>query len=179
VPAPPTLLTPQATRAAVRAALARARLADPEARIDALAGRARAATLLPELRIRVARELEQGQTLSPTEYDPARTTATGGASWWFEARAAWRLDRLVFADEEVALERLRRERADAQRKLVDRVLELLFAWQRARAREADPERKPEERLDATLDAVEAEIALDVLTDGWFTRWRASPKGAVQ
>lgn len=175
-PAPPpsARVTPELARGAVAAALRRAGLADPEARLDALASRARASALVPELRLRVARELEQAQSLAPTEYDPARTTATGGASLWLEARATWRLDRAVFADEEITLERLRRERADAQRRLTDRVLALLFAWQRARTREADPARTPEERLDATLDAIEAEATLDILTDGWFTRRSAPP-----
>lgn len=176
-PAPPSLpvrITPELARAAVAAALRRAGLADPEARLDALASRARAAALLPELRLRVARELDEAQTLAPTEYDPARTTATGGASLWLEARAAWRLDRLLFADEELTLERIRRERAEAQRRLVDRVLALLFTWQRARAHESDPDRTSEERLTATLDAIEAEATLDILTGGWFTHRTAPP-----
>ncbi|HSN98705.1 MAG TPA: hypothetical protein VLS89_10490, partial [Candidatus Nanopelagicales bacterium] len=133
------------------------------------ASRARASALLPELRLRVARELQQEQRVAPTDDDPLRTTASGGASFWLEARATWRLDRVVFSDDEVALERLRRERAEAQRRLMDRVLELLFAWQRAGAREADPGLSPEERVEATLAALEAEATLDVLTGGWFTR----------
>lgn len=168
-PALPVRVTPELARAAVEAALRRARLSDPEARIDALATRARASALLPELRLRVAREQDQEQRTSPTDDDPERITASGGASFWLEARATWRLDRVVFSDDEVALERLRRERAEAQRKLSDRVLEALFAWQRARAREADPARSPEERLEATLAAIEAEATLDILTGGWFTR----------
>lgn len=169
----PVRITPDVARAAVGAALRRARLADPEARVDALASRARGAALLPELRLRVSRLVDESESLSPTEYDPGRVTAAGGVSLWLEARATWRLDRIVFADEEVALERLRRERAEAQGKLADRVLDLLFAWQRARAREADPGGTPEQRLAGTLEAIEAEASLDILTDGWFTRWRES------
>ena len=85
---------------------------------------------------------DQTQALSPTEYDPGRVTASGGASFWLEARATWRLDRLVFADDEVALERVRDERAAARQKLVDRVLDLLFAWQRALAVRDDPAGDP-------------------------------------
>lgn len=166
-------VNPVVARAAVQAALQRARLLDPDVRIDALASRARSSALLPELRVRASRTVDEGQTLSPTEYDPARTTASGGVSLWLEARATWRLDRLLFADEEVALERIRSQRAEDQAKLTERVLALLFTWQRALVREADETASPEEQLAATLKKIEAEVELDIQTAGWFTRWRAT------
>jgi hypothetical protein len=166
-------VNPAVARAAVQAALQRARLLDPDARIDALASRARSSALLPELRVRASRTVDEGQTLSPTEYDPARTTASGGVSLWLEARATWRLDRLLFADEEVALERIRSQRAEDQAKLTERVLGLLFTWQRALVRASDEAASPEEQLAATLKKIEVEVELDILTDGWFTRWRAT------
>ncbi|WP_437620495.1 hypothetical protein [Sorangium sp. So ce1151] len=169
----PVRVTPAMARAIVEAALRQARLLDPGARIDALASRARASSLLPELRLRVSRLVDEAENLAPTEYDPARRTASGGTSLWLEARATWRLDRVVFVDEEIALERLRRERAELQAKLVARALELLFAWQRAVALSADPGRSPEEHRAATLAALEAEASLDLLTGGWVTRWRAA------
>jgi hypothetical protein len=169
-----TVLTPAVARAAVQAALERAKLVDPDTRLDAIAARARSSALLPELRLRASRSVDEGQTLSPTEYDPERTTASNGVSLWLEARAAWRLDRLLFADEEVALERLRSQRAEAQAKVIKRVLGLLFAWQRALALEDDAAAAPEEHLGAILKRLEAELELDILTAGWFTRWRVSP-----
>ncbi|WP_437276627.1 hypothetical protein WME90_36045 [Sorangium sp. So ce375] len=169
----PVRVTPAMARAIVEAALRRSRLLDPEARIDAIASRARTASLFPELRLRVSRLVDEAENLAPTEYDPARRTASGGTSLWLEARATWRLDRLVFADEEIALERLRRERAELQTKLTARVLELLFAWQRAVALSADPGQSPEEHRAATLAALEGEASLDLLTGGWMTRWRAA------
>lgn len=169
----PIRVTPAMARAIVEAALRQSRLLDPEARIDAIASRARTSSLLPELRLRVSRLVDEAENLAPTEYDPARRTASGGTSLWLEARATWRLDRLLFADEEIALERLRRERAELQTKLTARVLELLFAWQRAVALSADPGRSPEEHRAATLAAIEAEASLDLLTGGWMTRWRAA------
>ncbi|WP_437294703.1 hypothetical protein [Sorangium sp. So ce426] len=169
----PVRVTPAMARAIVEAALRRSRLLDPEARIDAIASRARTSSLFPELRLRVSRLVDEAESLAPTEYDPARKTASGGASLWLEARATWRLDRIVFADEEIALERLRRERAELQTKLTARVLELLFAWQRAVALAADPGQSPEEHRAATLAALEAEASLDLLTGGWMTRWRAA------
>ncbi|AUX46706.1 hypothetical protein SOCE26_082150 [Sorangium cellulosum] len=169
----PVRVTPEMARAVVDAALRHARLLDPEARIDAITSRARTSSLLPELRLRVSRLVDEAENLAPTEYDPARRTASGGTSLWLEARATWRLDRLVFADDEIALERLRRERAELQAKLMARALELLFAWQRALALSAEPGRSPEEHRAATLSALEAEASLDLLTGGWVTRWRAA------
>ncbi|CAN97100.1 hypothetical protein sce6931 [Sorangium cellulosum So ce56] len=169
----PVRVTPAMARAIVEAALRKSRLLDPEARIDAIASRARTSSLFPELRLRVSRLVDEAESLAPTEYDPARKTASGGTSLWLEARATWRLDRIVFADEEIALERLRRERAELQTKLTARVLELLFAWQRAVALAADPGQSPEEHRAATLAALEAEASLDLLTGGWMTRWRAA------
>lgn len=169
----PVRVTPEMARAAVEAALRHARLLDPGARIDAIASRARSASLLPELRLRVSRLVDEDERLAPTAYDPERRTASGGTSLWLEARATWRLDRVLFADEEIALERIRRERVERQAKLTARVLELLFAWQRAVARSADPGGSPDERRDATLAVIEAEASLDLLTGGWMTRYRAA------
>src|SRR5206468_2423172 len=150
----PIRVTPDAARGAVRAALRRAHLEAPGARIDDLASRARTSALLPELRLRAMRKVDETQNQAPTEYDPERTTASGGSGLWLEARATWRLDRLVFADDEVALERLRSERIEQQAKVARRVLELLYGWQRALALEADPLASPEEHLAATLEVLE-------------------------
>lgn len=173
----PVEITPEAARDAVEAALRRAKLADADARFDALARRARGAAALPELRLRVVRTVDQGQTLSPTEYDPQRTTASGGSSLWLEARATWRLDRLVFADEEVALERMRHERAEARARLTAQVLRVLFEWQRALALADNPAGSPEENLAARLKALEAAAELDLLTGGWLTKWRETKAGS--
>lgn len=168
-----TLVTPSVARAAVAAALEEAHLTEPFGRLDRLASRARTSALLPELRLRVTRLVDEAQALSPTEYDPGRVTASGGVSSWLEARATFRLDRLVFADEEVALEKQREERTQARQKLVDRVLDELFAWQRALAVRDDETQDPEERARAVIAAIEAEASLDVLTGGWLSRWKAS------
>jgi hypothetical protein len=123
---------------------------------------------LPELRLRGARTTDESLRLTPTTSDPYRYTQAGGSSLTFEARLTWKLDRLVFADEEIDVEKLRGQRAAAARTLVREVLRMLVLWQRASVRAADTELAPDERLDALLDALEAEAALDVLTDGWFS-----------
>lgn len=171
----PIRVTPAVARRAVDASLRKASLVDPDALIDTLATRARTAAMLPELRLRASRTADEGQSFSPTSYDPQRITTTGGTSIWLEARATWRLDRLVFADEEVALERARAQRAELREKLSERVLALLFAWQRALALEDDARASPEEHLTASLRVIEAEAELDLVTGGWFTTWRAGVK----
>ncbi len=170
---PEPLVTPGMARAAIAAALEHAGLEQSTSRVDRLAARARTSAALPELRLRVTRQLDDSQVLSPTEYDPDRVTATVKASWWFEARATFKLDKLVFADEEVALERMREDRLEAAKKLRERVLETLFAWQRALRTRDEPTAEPDAQMKAALAAIEAEVTLDVLTGGWFTRWKVA------
>ncbi len=174
----PIVVTPEVARSAVDAALRRAHLVDPLARLDALASRARGSAGLPELRLRVLRTVDDGQTLSPVSYDPNRIVAVDAVRFWLEARATWRLDRLLFAEEEIKLERMRHERTEAQTRLTNRVLRLLFEWQRSLATADNPLLPPEENLAARLKALEAEAELDLLTDGWFARWRAPASGAA-
>jgi hypothetical protein len=75
---------------------------------------------------------------------------------------------LAFADQELAVERLRGERARADLALTERVLSALFKWQRALLRSKDPSLEPEQRLLHSIEAAEAEVLLDVLTGGWFS-----------
>jgi hypothetical protein len=168
----PVRVPAELARGAIRAALKRAHLADPEARLDGIVARAERAALLPELRLRVMRLVDEAQSSTPTEYDPNHATATGGTSLWLEARATWRLDRLAFTEEEVTVERLRYERFEAQERLSAHVLDLLFAWQKASALAESGILSPEEHLAAVLKVIETETTLDVLTEGWFARWRA-------
>lgn len=170
----PTLfVTPNMARAAIAAALEHAGLDESTSRVDRLASRARKAALLPELRLRVTRQLDDSQVLSPTEYDPDRVTAMVKASLWLEARATFKLDKFVFADEEVALEKMREERLEAGKKLRERVLTTLFNWQKALRVRDDPAADPEAQMKASLEVIEAEVTLDVLTGGWFSRWKVA------
>jgi hypothetical protein len=163
-------LTPELARAAVRAALRASGHSASRRRLDGLARRANGSALLPELRLRGARTIDESLRLAPTTNDPYRYTQAGGTSVTFEARLTWKLNRVVFSDDELHIERLRGQRAVAARALAREVLRALTAWQRAKVRAQDPELSGVERLDAALDALEAEAALDVMTDGWFS-WR--------
>jgi hypothetical protein len=127
----------------------------------------------------VLRTADDGETLSPTSYDPSRIVAVDTIRFWLEARATWRLDRLLFAEEEVALERMRHERAEAKERLTKEVLRLLFEWQRARAHADNPMLSAEENLTARLRAIETAAELDLLTSGWFSRWRGGQPEPIE
>jgi hypothetical protein len=166
---PPTRVDAALARGAFRAALVRDGDTATEERLDSLSTRSRTSASLPELRLRVMRVIDEDQALSPTAYDPSRTTASGGTSTWLEARATWRLDRWVFTREEIAVEKMRMARVRARRAIEHDVLEALGRWQRARWTSLDPEAPADSRLTAELEASAAEATLDVITDGWFGR----------
>jgi hypothetical protein len=154
-----------ATLAAAYRAAGRSRA---HARYASLSSRARASAALPELRLRAARSTDESLRLTPTSSDPYRYTQAGGVTVSFEGQATWRLDRLVFADEEISIEHLANSRSRADSALTEQVLKTLFQWQRARLTAAREDVDPEARLEAELRAVEAALRLDVLTGGWFS-----------
>ena len=169
----PSLVTPRLARETVAAALRAAGSAAVRAHLASMAARARSAAILPELFLRAARTTDDSLRLSPTLDDPYHYTALGGAGLWLEGRLVWHFDRLVFDREEVAVERLRREHDDAMARLRGRVLEALFAWQRAVFRAEDPKANADELEQALLSRAEQEATLDLLTAGWFTE-RTAP-----
>ena len=135
--------------------------------LDGIASRARASALLPELRVRVARSRDESLRLAPTTEDPYRFTLAGGNGTVVEGQATFRLNRLLFADEELPVERLRIERERGSERRQARVTARVLAWHRAVSRELGAA-DAEERGRAALRRVEAEVELDVLTDGWFS-----------
>ncbi len=163
------LLTPRLARGTVRHALASAGYFDLRARLSSLSGRARSSASLPELRLRALHSSGETLRLTPTTDDPYRYTQAGTSELAFEARLTWHLDRLVFSDQEVSIERLQNERDAAERRLIDHVLSRLALWQRSRVRAADVDSEPEVRETAELEAIGAAVELDVLTDGWFSQ----------
>lgn len=162
-------LTPGLARGAVHHALAVAGYYSARTRLASIAGRARSSAVLPELRLRTLRSTGQNLRLTPTPDNPYGYTQAGSSELLFEARLTWHLDRLLFSDQEVSLERLQSERDAAERKLVEHVLERLALWQRSRVRAADEDSEPEVRETAELEALGAAVELDVLTDGWFSQ----------
>jgi hypothetical protein len=178
-PPPPHVVLPHVRRADVRAAVAAAAahagLDAADAELDDAGTRARWSALLPEVRLRATRLVDEQESLSPTEYDPTRTTASGGASLWLEARGTWTLDRLAFGSEELRIEKLRIDLREARAADARRTVALLFAWQRSVYALYDPAIDPERCLAAWLQSEEEAAAIDVATDGWLERWlRAHP-----
>lgn len=173
------VVTPQLAQAALRAAFRAAGRPGARARFSSLSSRARASAALPILRLRAARTTDESLRLTPTSSDPYRYTQAGGVSIALEAQATWKLDRAVFADEEIQVEHLRRLRAREDARLTQEVLQALFSWQRALSGSAEPDAPPEERELAELRVFEAEVRLDLLTGGWFhTRAAALRKNAL-
>lgn len=170
-PSRPPLLEPGLARRLVRAALRAHGALQAEDRLDGLVSRSRFSSTLPELTLRAVRSTDESLRLSPSGTYVNDYTQTGGAGLLLEARATWKLDRLVFADEELHVERLRAQRERASERLVALVLKHLLGWQRARARLAGPELSPEDQLRLEIEQLEAEAALDVLTDGLFASER--------
>jgi hypothetical protein len=152
-------------RAAVAAALRAHDVSLRRSELEGLATRARVSAALPELRFRAAHSNDQSLRLAPTLEDPDRYTLDGGNDLMLEASATWRLNRLVFADEEIAVERLVLERERNTEKLSARVLERLFDWHRALS--GIPSADPKVRAKLELERIEAEVELDGLTGGWF------------
>lgn len=163
------LLTPRLARGTVRHALASAGYFDWRTRLSSLSNRARSSASLPELRLRALRSSGETLRLTPTTDDPYRYTQAGASELAVEARLTWHLDRLVFSEQEVSIERLQNERDAAERHLIDHVLSRLALWQRSRVRAADVDSEPEVRETAELETIGAAVELDVLTDGWFSQ----------
>jgi len=136
-------------------------------RLDALGARARYSSLLPELRLRVLRNSDQALRWIPTTDDPYRITQADGTGLILEASATFRLDRLLFAREELGLERVRLESGGQRLKLEARVLEALLGWFRARELGCADESDDTARSLQILKVLELFIELDGLTAGWF------------
>ena len=165
---PPTISVPLA-RQAVLHAWAAAGLAGDE-QLDALARRARWSALLPEVRLRM---LRSDRRTDVSGDDGVRSDATYGATEWYEARVGFHLDRLVFADEEIALERIRVDRQHEREQLAQKVVAELGRFARARLDEADPAEDDHAHAEALVRELEAAMMLDVYTGGWFSTWLAS------
>jgi hypothetical protein len=172
-------LTPRLARACVAAAWRAAGLGIDDARLDAILSRARWSAVLPEARLRAVR-FEDARLSLDTGTDTSRLRDATGANVGFEARLTWRLDRLVYADDEPSFERIRLEHRDARTRIGGKVLEALFHWQRAALdlRTLAPSQQgTRDEAEATLRLIEAEAALDVLTNGWFGASRVRRGGA--
>ena len=176
--APKLVVGPRLARACVAAALRASGLGADDARVDELVSRARESAWLPETRMRAMRlwtDAAHTTTLAAT--DTANFYDAVGANLVLELRLTWRLDRLLFAGDEAAMERVRLERQDTRSRLATRTLDLLFAWQRAVLQSLEEIAGSPAALESRLRVAEAQATLDVLTAGWFSSGVAQGSGA--
>jgi hypothetical protein len=169
---PVITVTTDVARACVRAALRATGLGD-DVRLESIASRARSSAALPELRVRAVRTLGETGRVSLSEDDPSRYVASGAATTVLEARLTFRLDRILFADEEIAVERARLDRSELRARMAAKVLQALFEWQKAYALTADATLSADDRFAATLREAESSAILDMMTNGWFGAFRAA------
>lgn len=154
-------------RRASAVALAVVGTAAERRRLDSLSSRARSSALLPEMRFRVVRNTDQALRWIPTTDDPYRITQADGTGLILEGSATFRLDRLLFANEEIAVERLRGDAGAARLKLTARVLEAVLGLFRAHELACAAEGTGEQGAQV-LKALELFAELDGLTAGWFS-----------
>lgn len=147
-------------------------------RLDSLAIRARVSAALPELRLRAQRNTDQALRWAPTSDDPYRVTQADGAGTTLEASATFRLDRLVFADEELSIERERRQAGEQHLALERSVLEALLALFRARQLGCSPGSDEAARAEQLIRVAERFTELDALTAGWFAEHAPSFARAI-
>jgi hypothetical protein len=171
-PAPAIAVTMEVARSCVRAALRTVGLGDDH-RLESVAARARSSAALPELRLRAVRTLGETGRVSLSEDDPSRYVASGAATNVLEARVTFRLDRLLFADEEIVVERARLDRTEQRLRITAKVLQALFEWQKAYALLQDATVPSEDRFLAVLREGESSAILDMMTGGWFGAYRAA------
>ncbi len=164
------LLTPKIARACVFAALRAAGLGADDLRLDGVLSRARWSAVLPEARLRAVR-FDDARLSTDTTVDSSRLRDSTGANMGLEARLTWRLDRLLYADDEPAFERMKLDRVAARARVAGRVLDALFHWQRAWIELKWSQHDSREESEAAARMVEAEATLDVLTAGWFSSHR--------
>jgi hypothetical protein len=172
MPGPVIAVTTEVARSCVRAALRAIGLADDN-RLESVASRARSSAALPELRLRAVRTLGESGRISLSEDDPSRYVASGAATNVLEARVTFRLDRLLFADEEIVVERARLDRSEQRMRVTAKVLQALFEWQKAYALLQDAALPPEDRFSAVLREAESSAILDMMTGGWFGTYRTA------
>jgi hypothetical protein len=147
----------------VRQAMATAGLVDDDD-LESMKGRARWSAFLPDVRLRA----QKGADLYTRIYDSTATASTSGNdsnTSIYEVRLSFKLDRLLFADQEIAIERLRLSRIEERQKIRQKLIEILGHYERAMLVIDAASVGDLDRANAQLEAFEALQALDVMTGG--------------
>lgn len=165
-------VTPSVVKSAVLAAYRAAHLLSEET-IDSMASRARWRGLVPDIHLRAMRLWDDSAKLDLTAAESDwRTTDLAHANLWLEARASFRLERLMFASEELGVARFRLLQSTAAQRLALRVVSTLSLWQRLWLENRAAPRDSAPAFEASLRMAEVEHLLDVMTSGWFSAWRS-------
>lgn len=115
---------------------------------------------------------------APTSDDPYRVTQADGAGTTLEVSATFRLERLLFAREELNAERLRQQAAVEHLKLERRVLDAVLQLFRSRELACSVAPDADARAAALIRSAEQFAELDTLTAGWFSEHAPSFARAV-
>jgi hypothetical protein len=130
--------------------------------------RARLSGLVPELRLRGVYAFDEtvSQEDSAGIY-PGDSTTRGGRDSLLEARLTFRLDRLMYGDQEAVLFQKKRDLLIDAQKRSRMVSAALSQWLTARRKRADPSLLLDEWTRALKEEEDALLLLHVATDGWF------------
>jgi hypothetical protein len=136
--------------------------------LSSLTRRSRWSGLVPELRVRGVYGFDR--TVSQQDSSgiyPGDLTTRGGHDSLIEGRLSFRLDRLVYGDQEGALNQRRREIRLHEEKRKRDALAALSAWLDARRRRAHPELEADQLFKLLHEEQEALLSLYIMSDGWF------------
>ncbi len=154
---PPSWLDGAIVANALHAALLHAGLGDDPT--QGMATRARASGAMPQLSVRIGRGLGTSATQSLATAD----RATYDDSWSFDVRVGFALDRLVYANAEVNLARLRMDRAARRARLEMEVVEVLAALERCSIERQRPTATPDDRVRAVIECARQRVRLETMT----------------
>lgn len=182
---------PAATRRRIRAGLADLDAREPalgEVRAAALryAGlgdapaaswsrRARSAALLPtlSLRARVGQAHDEDHTRQSTGAE--RLNIASDEDLVYEARAVWKLDRLVFDDAEIRAAQTGQRLHQARLQLLSQVTAIFYQRRRLQLEEVlDRADDPATSAGRAIEIAELTAQLDALTNGYFSRYARRP-----
>lgn len=127
--------------------------------------RTRLAGLMPTLTLSLNRDLAHDADLSRQSTGKEELAVGTGEDLGFEARAVWRLDRLLFDEAEVRVLQVAQRQHDERLALLTRVTSLYY--QRRKLQLARGRGGKDATLDQLLAIEELTDQLDALTGGYF------------
>lgn len=138
------------------------------AQLNSLRRRSRTSGLVPELRVRGVFGFDQDTSQQDTGgLYPGDSTTRGGRDSLVEARLTFRLDRLVYGDQEAILFQKRRDLEIDAQKRARTAVQMLVEWMTALRRSRDDSLLFDEWLETQGEEQQALLSLYLATDGWF------------